>query len=337
VAASPHLRIDDVRLANASVRELEGLDRSERLLRVYRMVKGIAREREGKEREAARLAAEYATDSDLQRMDSALKALQDLPETSIEARALPGFRAVGREFHIAVAAASHSRELEAEITRLLDDLYVWLGPNVPRKQGQTALHVAIVEAIRRHDTEAAVAAMTAHSKNARRALDELLLRNLPILTLSAVLDMRERAEGLAALLAADRHTPDDDDQMEDALRSTRDIPEGGFENIDQAAACREADRNLHMAIATAAHDPHVYSLVDVAYRHFSDLLCGTDTHLEGFRPRQRGDHNSIVEAIRDGRAGEAVKLTSDHIASTREALENLLLARWPEPVTPAAH
>jgi DNA-binding FadR family transcriptional regulator len=293
------------------------------------MVVSISNKRDAKEREAARLAAQHRTPADLARLESALAELKAPPEAGFkDLHEFNRFRNAGREFHLAIAAASNNATLCADITELIDQLYWWLGHNVPHKKGQRDQHAAIVEAIRNQDANAAAEAMVVHSMNARDALDELLLHHLPSMTITTVLDMRQQAEGLAARLAAERHTPEDDQRLIKALSLTRDIPEGGFHTFEEAAAFREADRTLHMAIATAAHDPVVYNIVSVVYRNYSDLLSGIDLHLKGFRPRQTDDHATIVEAIREGRPDDAAKVTSDHIAFTRKVVDQELAALW---------
>jgi DNA-binding FadR family transcriptional regulator/DNA-binding XRE family transcriptional regulator len=328
VADSSHLRMTEVRGARAAVLGVDGLDRAQRLRRVRPMVESISHQRQRKEAEAARLAAQNRTAADLQRLDAALDALRDLPGAGLTPEQLPVFRSAGRNFHLAVAAASHKDELCAEITQLLDELYEWLGQNVPHRRGQRSLHVAIVEAIRNRDAEGAAAAMMAHSKNSLQALDELLLHQLPIRHVTAVLGMRTYAEGLAARLAARRHTPYDDQRLREARNLIREIPADGVDSRVAAAAFRDADRTLHMAVAHAAHDPLVYDLVDVVYRHFSDLLSGLGPHLEGFHLRLKTDHATILDAILEGRPDDADEAAREHVAATQEAIEELLMARW---------
>lgn len=331
-ADSPHLDIAKVRWASKFIGIEDEGDYPERIHRVLPVVQSVLRDREAKEREAARLAARNRTPEDLARLTSAVEALEALPESGFRDHdGLVRFRQAGREFHIAVAAASHDEQLCDEITQMLDELYRSLGRYVPYKSGQKQLHVDIVEAIRNQDPEAAARAVTAHSQNTRDALGTLTLQQLPPVTIMTVLAMREQVERLAAQLAAERRTPQDKHRLNEALHYMRDVPPGGFSHFDQAAAFREADRVLHMAIASAAHDPVVLDLADAVYVHFSDLFSGVDgmdPHLAGLHPKQKGEHTILVNAILEGRPDDAAEATRSHIGSTREAIEAELLAPW---------
>jgi DNA-binding FadR family transcriptional regulator len=344
VADSPHLKMTKViRGVSATVLDLDGLDSAERIRRVRPMLESILDQRKEKEREAARLAAQHRTPAELARLESALDAIEELPDRGFQRsedleRFRDRYRRSAREFHIALGAASHSDELRADIAELVDHLYTVLDTrDVPNTTGtQKLLHGAIVDAVRNQDPEAAAEAVAAHFSDARAAFGEMLLGHLPAMTMTTVLQMREQAECLAAVLAAQQHSADDVERLHDALRSTREIPDGGFDTFEQAEAFREADRELHLAIAAAGHNPVVYELVEVAHRHFLDLLGGMEPRLRGFQPRQTGKHAVIVRAICEGRSDDAARATSDHIASTREALEQGLLARWRSPVRATA-
>ncbi|MEA2614813.1 MAG: hypothetical protein QOE72_596 [Chloroflexota bacterium] len=343
VADSPHLTMTKViRGASATVLDLEGLDSAERIRRVRPMLERILDQREEKEREAARRAAQHRTPADLARLESALDAIEELPDRGFRQpedleRFRDGNRRTGREFHIALGAASHSDELCADIADLVDHLCMVLDRrDVPTTGTHKLRHGAILDAIRNQDPETAAEAVAAHFSDARAAFGEMLLGHLPSMTLTTVLHMLEQAECLAAVLAAQQHSAADVERLNQALRSTHEIPDGGFDTLEQAEAFREADRELHLAIAAAGHNPVVYELVEVAHRHFLDLLGGMEPQLRGFQPRQTGKHAVIVKAICEGRSDDAARATSDHIASTREALEQGLLARWRSPVRATA-
>jgi DNA-binding FadR family transcriptional regulator len=344
VADSPHLTMTKViRGVSATVLDLDGLDSAERIRRVRPMLERILDQRKEREREAARLAAQHRTPAELARLESALDAIEELPDRGFQqpddlVRFRERYRSTGREFHIALGAASHSDELCGDIADLVDHLYTVLDKrDVPSTTGtQKLLHAAIVDAIRDQDPEAAAEAVAAHFSDARAAFGEMLLGHLPSMTMTTVLQIREQAECLAAVLAAQQHSADDVERLNEALRSTQEIPDGGFDTFEQAEAFRAADRELHLAIAAAGHNPVVYELVEVAHRHFLDLLGGMEPQLRGFQPRQTGKHAVIVKAICEGRSDDAARATSDHIASTREALEQGLLARWRSPVRASA-
>ncbi len=120
---------------------------------------------------AAGLAAEHATDAEIDHLFELLK--QDKAARGDPGRQLE----INRQFHQALYATAHNRYLLKVLNALADSLALLKSTTyeVPGRP-QTALgeHVLIAEAIRNHDAGAAEQTARAHIDSAERARIELL-------------------------------------------------------------------------------------------------------------------------------------------------------------------
>jgi GntR family transcriptional regulator, transcriptional repressor for pyruvate dehydrogenase complex len=123
------------------------------------------------ETRAAWLAAERRETEDLRALDESVTCL-----LAADSRAL--FRQADSLFHSAVARASRSPRLEAAIRRARGELFLPIDAlYFPEQMAVSSRdHLAILDAIRRRDPEAAAREMAAHIDNARRELYDIILR-----------------------------------------------------------------------------------------------------------------------------------------------------------------
>ncbi|MDD5248248.1 MAG: FCD domain-containing protein [Rhodocyclaceae bacterium] len=127
------------------------------------------------ESQAARLAAERATDADIERLDSAYAALEKVYASNEMMACID----IDVAFHQAIAEAAHNvlighltaslfRVIHGHITTNLEHLYAR-----PQRWGQLqSQHRAIWQAIREHKPEAAAAAARTHIEFVQRSMVE---------------------------------------------------------------------------------------------------------------------------------------------------------------------
>lgn len=134
--------------------------------------------------------------------------------------------------------------------------------------------------------------------------------------LEDILEYRIAVETHTARLAAERHTDEDVQAMQDANRDL-----GAAESRN---AFRQADAAFHHALALASHSPRLIELEPVIR---GELFSPID-HLD-FDPPRRGaevDHARIIREIVAGRGDAAARAAHRHLDHTRDELYALLRA-----------
>jgi DNA-binding FadR family transcriptional regulator len=330
VADSPHLDARKVRWASASMLAVPGLGDLERLRRARSSVDDLVSTRAQTEQRVARLAAERRTGDDLRRLQQALEALPEVPEEGFGSlEEVAEFRRADREFHLALAAASHDDRLREEVAEMLDRQATVLRGGMPcRRNTQRALHGEVLAAIEDGDPDRAAAAMAEHGDGVREVIDGILVAQLhqrPRIV-EAVLQVRQTTECLAARLAAERRTDADCDRMHDALRRMPGVSGGSSDTADVMARFLEADRELHGAIAMAAHDPVVERLAIATQDEFSKLIHGIETYFTDLHT-QWPLHRAVVDCICERRPDDAAQAMGEVITTTRQAVLPAL-DRW---------
>jgi DNA-binding FadR family transcriptional regulator len=190
-----------------------------------------------------------------------------------------------------------------------------------RRNTQRALHGEVLAAIEDGDPDRAAAAMAEHGDGVREVIDRLLVADLherPQIV-EAVLQVRQTTECLAARLAAERRTDADCDRMHDALRRMPGVSGGSSDTADVMARFLQADRELHGAIAAAAHDPAVQRLASVTQDEFSRLIHGIQTYFTDLRT-QWPLHRAVVDGICERRPDDAAQAMAEVITTTRQAV-----------------
>jgi len=118
----------------------------------------------------AGLAAERADAQEIEQIRRHLGAMREAPD-------VPAYVEADVAFHLAVAQASGNETFERLITSIRSLLGVWAA-RVLEHAGETksslAMHVPILDAIERHDRDAARTAMAAHMERANRRLGEAI-------------------------------------------------------------------------------------------------------------------------------------------------------------------
>lgn len=128
--------------------------------------------REALDRKAAVLAAARASASDLSRM----KGLLDESLTAIESGDLDRLVSLDKQFHLSIASATGNDMLFHLLTSVHEAM-VDPRRSLIRLKGRAAVshkeHIAIYDAIRRHNSEAAEKAVIAHAVSVREAVESL--------------------------------------------------------------------------------------------------------------------------------------------------------------------
>ena len=135
--------------------------------------------------------------------------------------------------------------------------------------------------------------------------------------LEALFDFRQFIEPLIAGAAAERHTDEDLPVLEAALEEYR---RAGKDR----EASRAADQRLHLAIATATHNPYLVS-VSVQIRDQVGLGFDAEPYTPAVRRRALAQHAALVEAIAERRPVAATETAREHFALTEAAIRALLL------------
>lgn len=125
--------------------------------------------------------------------------------------------------------------------------------------------------------------------------------------LEGLFDFRSLVEQLIARTAARRHTPEDDEAMRQALANYR--------AARTASESREADRELHGAVAAAACNRH---LARLAEQMVSQVNLGftTEPYSQTLHETAIHQHTELVNAITCGDAGRAAALAGEHFQMT---------------------
>jgi GntR family transcriptional repressor for pyruvate dehydrogenase complex len=123
--------------------------------------------------------------------------------------------------------------------------------------------------------------------------------------LPEVIETRDALETKLAMLAAERHTPDDMARIDDALAAME-------ADIDRGGRGVEGDERFHGAVTAAAHSLLLARLMD----EIGDLV--KETRLESLgqpgRPQDSlAGHRAIAEAIRAGDPGAASAAMHAHV------------------------
>ncbi|CAM5453367.1 GntR family transcriptional regulator [Streptomyces spiroverticillatus] len=112
---------------------------------------------------AAALAAENATDAQLDTMESLAEQMRGVPESGERFAVFREFVALDQRFHDTVAAAAHRPLLADAVERLHSHLHLFRLASIPGAGPQTlAEHDRILRAVLRRSPERAAEAMTEH-------------------------------------------------------------------------------------------------------------------------------------------------------------------------------
>jgi DNA-binding FadR family transcriptional regulator len=130
----------------------------------------------------------------------------------------------------------------------------------------------------------------------------------------AVLDYRVAIETGATVLAAERAGATDFEQL-DALVTRMDAAQA----FDQY---RRADVRFHIAVAEAGHSPRLVRAMTEVQGQMSDLIA-LIAHPEEVLTRSNEQHRKLVDLLRKGDAGRAVKLMRQHVEGTEHILAGL--------------
>lgn len=134
--------------------------------------------------------------------------------------------------------------------------------------------------------------------------------------LEGVLDFRILIERLIARVAAERRTDDDAASVRAALREYQQAGE-------DREASRAADEKLHLAIATATHNPYLVNLSSQLRTQVSFGL-GAEPYTSAVRRQALRQHDALATAVLDGRASRAGTLAAEHFSLTEFALRDLV-------------
>jgi GntR family transcriptional regulator, transcriptional repressor for pyruvate dehydrogenase complex len=128
-------------------------------------------------------------------------------------------------------------------------------------------------------------------------------------------DFRQLMEPLIASVAAQRRTDRDTTAIEGALDAYRNA------GRDREAS-RAADQALHAAIARATHNPYLVNL-SASIRSEISLGFGAEPYSPHIRRRAIREHTTLAQAVIEGDAKRAARLSAEHFAITETVLREL--------------
>jgi DNA-binding FadR family transcriptional regulator len=131
----------------------------------------------------------------------------------------------------------------------------------------------------------------------------------------AVLDHRVAVELGAVVLAGERASREQLDQLDELVERMSDPP--GFE------AYRRADIRFHIGVAEAARSPRLVAEMTEVQGQMSDLIARI-AHPEEVLARSNAQHRKLVAYLREGDANGAVPLMRKHIRGTEHILAGLI-------------
>ncbi len=130
-----------------------------------------------------------------------------------------------------------------------------------------------------------------------------------------LLDYRVAVETGAALLAAERATPEGLDRLREQIAR--------MAEADEFRAYRRADVGFHLALAEAAESPRLVSAMTEVQGGMTDLIAHIP-HPHAVLARSNAQHVRLVAAIDRGDAGRAVKVVREHLEGTEHILAGLM-------------
>lgn len=170
-----------------------------------------------------------------------------------------------------------------------------------RQAVQALVHVGLLQTIQGNGTFV----------RATSEVDAVLSRYLAGENILAVLEVREAIEVVAAGLAAERRSEVDLENIETAFADQTSAQKAGDSEGDKAASAR-----FHTAIVNACGNPilqHFYAAVQVGATRAIAVAGGPQTPEEFL-----GEHQGIIEAIRDRESDLAQHRMRQHITPTIE-------------------
>jgi DNA-binding FadR family transcriptional regulator len=130
-----------------------------------------------------------------------------------------------------------------------------------------------------------------------------------------VLDYRVAVETGAALLAAERITPDDLERLE--VLTERMDEEGEFEDY------RRADVRFHIGVAEATRSPRIVAAMTEVQGQMSNLFARI-AHPRAVLRNSNEQHQRLIERLRRRDRAGAVKIAREHTEGTEHILAGLL-------------
>jgi GntR family transcriptional repressor for pyruvate dehydrogenase complex len=137
----------------------------------------------------------------------------------------------------------------------------------------------------------------------------------------AILDYRVAIECGAALLAAERSTPEDVGKLDELVDRMAD-------QLEDFEEYRRTDIRFHIGIAEAAHSPRLVGAMTEVQGRMSDLIA-LIAHPPEVLGRANDQHRALVKALRKGDGARAVRALREHSEGTEHILAGLLPAPAP--------
>lgn len=148
-----------------------------------------------------------------------------------------------------------------------------------------------------------------------QALRRLLRHNSESFSVTHFYEVRRMLEPETARLAAQRASEEEIAHIQSALRSME-------RHRDNSVAWTNADLDFHLAIASAAHNPLITSLLEPLTDSLRKVIAaghidpaGTEAGLEA--------HRRILKAIQEKAPAEASQAMLDHMLDSQQRLSNL--------------
>lgn len=147
----------------------------------------------------------------------------------------------------------------------------------------------------------------------RQRSGTLVVRPLPVDEFMHILGVRRVLEGEAARLAAGHADPVQLEQLRERTLEMRDLPDGSPLPPEYA----EADRDLHLLIATASGNPVLAQFIEDLRKRTAMVRFG---RLPARRATVCDEHIAIIDALAAGDAAQAQTAMQHHIDRVRATI-----------------
>ena len=222
-----------------------------------------------------------------------------------------------------VAAALAPYAGESQDDRLTQRVYVAVRGairNLGLHPGQTVLEREVADALGLSRTPVREALVRLEADHLVRLIPRRGFAVLPVDAedMRRIYEVVEGLEGMAVLLAAERHSAEDLEQLDESIRRQEEALD-----VDDLVAWTRADEVFHEQLLDASGNTHLHRLLDP----YTDHLHRVRLYTVRRRPRpakSTAEHRAVLGIIRLGNGRAARELHQSHWQRVREEIVGIL-------------
>jgi DNA-binding GntR family transcriptional regulator len=222
---------------------------------------------------------------------------------------------------VAAALAPYAGETQED--RLTQRVYAAVRGairNLGLRPGQTVLEREVADALGLSRTPVREALVRLEADHLVRLIPRRGFAVLPVDAedMRRIYEVVEGLEGMAVLLAAERHSADDLAKLDESLRRQEEALEA-----EDLVAWTRADERFHEQLLDASGNAHLHRLLDP----YTDHLHRVRLYTIRRRPKpakSTAEHRAVLEIIRMGNGRAARELHQSHWQRVREEIVGIL-------------